>query len=454
MKSIHPIKRQAIKRSAGLALWVLSILSTGPVLAQTMPHQSKFESIGTVNCTSSTCHGSIGERSSAPVLQNEYTTWLRQDAHTQAYSVLLNAQSRRIAKNLGLAQPAHESKVCLDCHSHNPSPSRQGERFDQTDGVNCEACHGPAGDWIKTHVEPNPSHQKNIENGLYPTNEPYAAARLCLSCHQGDPSRPITHQIMGAGHPRLSIEVDTFMALQPPHYKIDDDWVKRKGAYDSSKFWAMGQFVASENLLSLIADPKRNTQGLMPEFMMFDCHACHAPMKKLSWEKGMAAIPGQPRINDSSLLMVGAIVRAVVPESYEEFQKRLTELHVVSTGKSTSLQKLEQTSRDLKALLSVLRSKVAATPMTRSNLNSILAEIVSISSNNGYTDYAGAEQAYMSISSVANSLSSKGGAHIAAKVNPGLRRMIQILKDEDNYDRVAFQVELTRLHEMVGVKAQ
>lgn len=450
MKSIHPIKR----RAAGAALWVLGILGASSALAQTMPHQSKFESVGTVNCTSSTCHGSIGERSSAPVLQNEYTTWLRQDAHTQAYSVLLNAQSRRIAKNMGLSQPAHQSKVCLDCHSHNPAPSRQGERFDQTDGVNCEACHGPAGSWIKTHVEPNPSHQKNIENGLYPTNEPYAAAKLCLSCHQGDASRPITHQIMGAGHPRLSIEIDTFMALQPPHYNIDDDWIKRKGAYDSSKFWAMGQFVAAENLLSLIADSRRNSQGLMPEFMMFDCHACHAPMKKLTWEKGMAATPGQPRINDSSLLMVGAIVRAVLPQDYPEFQRQLTNLHAASTSTSANLKTLAQTSKNFKGLLSNLRAKVAGTPMTQANLNSILSEIVAISSNNGYTDYAGAEQAYMSISSVANSLSNKGGSRIAAKVNPGLRKMIQILKDEDNYDRAAFQSELMRLNEMVGVKAQ
>lgn len=451
MKSIHPIKKQM----TGLGLWMLGILGATSALAQTMPHQSKFDSVGTVNCTSSTCHGSIGERFGSPVLQNEYTTWVRQDAHTRAYDVLLNAESRRIAKNMGLKQPAHQSKVCLDCHSHNPAPSRQGERSDQTDGVNCEACHGPAGEWIKTHVEPNPSHEKNLKNGLYPTNDPYSAAKLCLSCHQGDETRPITHRIMGAGHPRLSFEMDTFMALQPPHYQIDEDWVKRKGAYDSSKFWAMGQFVASENLLKLIADPKRNSQGLMPEFMMFDCHACHAPMKNLTWEKGMAANPGQPRLNDSSLLMVGAIVRAVLPDDYPEFEKQLTNLHITSTSTSTSLQNLAEASKGFTQLLSELRAKVAATPMTRANLNAILTEIISISSNNnGYTDYAGAEQAYMSISSVANSLSTKGGASVASKVNPGLRRMIQILKDQDNYDREAFQAELVRLNEMVGAGAK
>ncbi|HEX4918811.1 MAG TPA: multiheme c-type cytochrome, partial [Limnobacter sp.] len=283
------MKANALNRCFNRLLLALgtNLLLAAPAagLAQTMPHQSPHQSVGTVNCASSTCHGSIAERTATPVLQNEYTTWLREDPHTQAYAVLKNAQSQRIAKNLGLAQPAHEAKVCLDCHSHNVPASKQGPRFDKSDGVNCEACHGPAEKWIKTHVEPKASHAKNIENGLYPTSDPYAAAKLCTSCHVGDSSRPITHQIMGAGHPRISIEVETFMALEPPHYRIDEDWVKRKGAYDAGKIWAMGQFASSANLLELIADTKRNRQGIMPELMMFDCHACHSPMSKKDWSK-------------------------------------------------------------------------------------------------------------------------------------------------------------------------
>ncbi|MDX1670120.1 MAG: hypothetical protein R3194_11930, partial [Limnobacter sp.] len=280
-----------------------------------------------------------------------------------------------------------------------------------------------------------------------------AVAKLCLSCHQGDETRPITHQIMGAGHPRLSFELDTFLALEPPHYRIDDDWQERKGAYDSGKLWAMGQFIASENLLDLIGDPQRNSQGLMPEFMMFDCHACHAPMDQQTWQKGMAAAPGQPRINDSSLLMVGAIVKSVLPGDYDQFKKQVEALHTASTANQTSMSSLVNTSRELKATVTRLRAKVAARSMTASNLQSVLGQIVSASSANRYTDYAGAEQAYMSISSVANGLASKGSS-IASQVNPSLRRMIQILRDEDRYDRNAFQAELARLNQMVGVNTR
>ena len=127
---------------------LLLALSTGMLvalptagMAQTMPHQSPHQSVGTVNCASSTCHGSIAERTATPVLQNEYTTWLREDPHTQAYAVLKNAQSQRIAKNLGLAQPAHEAKTLsskpgcyIQCNHRrfNQKRSRSAHRIYQT----------------------------------------------------------------------------------------------------------------------------------------------------------------------------------------------------------------------------------------------------------------------------------------------------------------------------------
>lgn len=419
-------------------------------MAQTMPHQSPHQSVGTVNCASSTCHGSIAERTATPVLQNEYTTWLREDPHTQAYAVLKNAQSQRIAKNLGLAQPAHEAIVCLDCHSHNVPASKQGSRFDKSDGVNCEACHGPAEKWIKTHVEPKASHTKNIENGLYPTSDPYAAAKLCTSCHVGDSSRPITHQIMGAGHPRISIEVETFMALEPPHYRIDEDWVKRKGAYDAGKIWAMGQFASSANLLELIADTKRNRQGIMPELMMFDCHACHSPMSKKDWSKDLARSPGQARINNSSLIMVQAIVRAAAPQHSNDIAKLVNQLHIASTSPAANFTEVERAANVLHAQLNTVRKVVATVPFNEQVLEKILKDLVNMAANNQYADFAGAEQAYMSISSVANGLARKGNSRIAQTVNSKMDRLLKLLSNDEAYDREAFQSELLALKAAVG----
>jgi hypothetical protein len=428
----------------------LSLGVFGLAQAQVMPHQSKHKSLGTVNCASSTCHGSIEERSSTPVLQNEYTTWLRQDPHTQAYRILLNEDSKRIAKNLGLKKPAHESKECLDCHSHNAPTTQRGERFDVTDGVSCEGCHGPAGDWVKTHIEPKPSHTKNIQNGMYPTNEPYAVAKLCTSCHQGDATRPITHQIMGAGHPRLAIEVDTFLALEPPHYRIDKDWTERKGTFDSGKIWAMGQIAAASNLMSLIADPKRNRQGLMPEFMMFDCHSCHSPMSKKDWQPALGATPGQARINDSSLAMVSALVKATQPQKSAQLKADIQALHVASTSATANQDQLTKAANKVNATLTDVRNGLSAIKMDGPILQKVLKEIVITASSGQYHDFAQAEQAFMSVSSVANSLGQRGDSTMVQNLNKRLNSLHKVLANDEQYDRTAFQNGMAGLKQVLG----
>jgi hypothetical protein len=176
--------RMLVSRSARLARYCLLSLSGllaalpmaasagDPVLPLLSPHQT----IGTVNCASSTCHGSITPWEGSNVLQNEYTTWSRLDRHTRSYEVLKNKESQRIVRNLGYKEPATEVKICLDCHAHNPPPALRGDRFTQSEGIGCEGCHGPAADWISEHAVKGTPHSANIERGLYPTNQPIAQA--------------------------------------------------------------------------------------------------------------------------------------------------------------------------------------------------------------------------------------------------------------------------------------
>jgi len=122
--------------------------------AQLLPYEAKAMHLGVVNCASSLCHGSVTSWKDSNVLQNEYVTWSRVDKHsTRAYQVLLEERSQRIARNLGLKEPAHKAKICLDCHTHNPPAALRGERFKPAEGIGCEACHGPAEKWIDAKTD-------------------------------------------------------------------------------------------------------------------------------------------------------------------------------------------------------------------------------------------------------------------------------------------------------------
>ena len=309
-----------------------ALVAPWAIASPPLPNVSTHPTVGTVNCASSTCHGSVTPWQDSNVLQNEYTTWLRLDKHAHAYNVLLNEQSQRIAKNLGLKEGAHNAKVCLDCHAHNPAPKLRGERHIVSEGVGCEGCHGPADKWVKSHTVAGATHAENIANGLYPTDNPRAQAKLCLSCHFGDENRFVTHRIMGAGHPRMSFELETFSLLAPAHYRIDDDWKKRKGEHDPMKVWAIGQAIAAQQLLDTLADPKRGRDGLFPELVLFDCHACHHPMSEKKWTPRGNLGPGKVRLNDSNLLMLRALIKATQPERAKPFNDQLARVQLAVTG--------------------------------------------------------------------------------------------------------------------------
>src|SRR5213078_5243803 len=93
-------------------------------------------------------------------------TWLHGDRHAQAYNVLFNALSARVAKNMRLKAKPYQEKLCLDCHSTNVPKELVSGRIDLEDGVQCEACHGPAGGWRAQHSEANWTHEKSVENGM------------------------------------------------------------------------------------------------------------------------------------------------------------------------------------------------------------------------------------------------------------------------------------------------
>ena len=88
---------------------------------------------------------------------------------------------------------------------------------------------------------------------------------------------------MGAGHPRMSFELDTFTTVEPAHFKPDSDWEKRKRVWDGVQVWAIGQAMAVSEMMAVLADPKRSHDGLFPELVLFDCHACHHPMSDKRW---------------------------------------------------------------------------------------------------------------------------------------------------------------------------
>ena len=426
------------------------ILTNQTVAAAPLPHQSPDKTLGTVNCATSTCHGSMNAWE-GNVLRNEYTTWTRLDRHARAYAVLRNSESQRIMRNLGLKESATEAQICLNCHAHNPPAAQRDERFDPTEGVGCEGCHGPSERWIGSHTRKDTPHTENLAHGMYPTSDPVAQATLCLSCHFGDRSRYVNHHIMGSGHPRISFDLATFTALEPAHHRVDDDYRRRKGDPDSVRLWAVGQLLAARQLLDTLTDPKLGRDGMFPELTLFDCHSCHHPMSAKRWRPRMGLGAGRMRLNDSNLLMTRAIVQVVSAKAGADFDRavRATQ-QAIAHGRGPEGEDPLALARALSDWLTAFLPDVAAMRFPPATQRALLLALVDQVMASDYTDYAGAEQAYMGIVSVTNDLLARGALGDAASLRADLKAMLTSLQRDEAFQSEVYAASLKKFRAHVS----
>lgn len=414
----------------------------------TLPYQSKDQSVGVVNCASALCHGSVRPYKESGVLQTEYVTWSRVDKHARAYLVLANAQSQRIARNLGIGDP-QRAKLCLDCHTHNIPNSLRGERFQLEDGVSCEACHGPAGRWLPVHAEDGATHDGNLNAGLHNLADPATRARVCLSCHFGNADRFVTHRLMGAGHPRMSFELDTFTTVEPAHFKPDDDWQERKRAWDGVQVWAIGQAMVVEEMMSVLGDPKRSHDGLFPELVLFDCHACHHPMSEKRWAPRVPGLgPGVVRLNDSSMLMARQIAKVVDPAFGARVAQTMNSLQQAAAGHGGDTATV---ARQLKTEMNELIARLSTRTFAAPEMRAVLAGLVDDGLAGQYRDYAGAEQATMAIGSVANFMYERGALKSAGGINAGLAGLQNAVSNDERYQPAQFEAALRNFRSQAGL---
>ena len=440
---------RACLQFAGALLLVLAASGLGAQEVDDTP-EAPAKHLGVVTCSGSTCHGAARPLTESKVMQNEFITWHREDHHARAYRSLLGEQGQRIAHNLGL-ESAADAPECLTCHTNFAPVEQRGKRFQLADGVACEACHGPASKWLGMHVTGEASRADNLKVGMYPTEEPVARAKLCLSCHLGNDSKFATHRIMGAGHPRISFELDTFTQIQPAHYRVDADYRSRKQVYDGMKVWAVGQVMAAERTLELFRSAKWQGNGVFPEFAFFDCHGCHHPMTEQRWapRESTGLGPGSVQLNDSNMLMLLYLMKHLEPALADRLHGGLLALHKATT---VSMDEAKKAAGDMAAVLAQVQAKVLGHAFGAADMNAVLASLVRGGISGEYQDFSAAEQAVMAMASLVDALRASGELDAARgeRLGAGVKSLYAVLKDENAYEPKRLVAELQNLEQALN----
>lgn len=409
--------------------------------------KTQNQHMGVATCAGSACHGAAQSFAGSRVRQDEYLLWQRRDRHSRAYATLRTERSRRIADNLALGDPI-QARECLVCHTDWVADSERGSRYLISDGVGCESCHGAAQRWLVPHARGYASNEQRAASGLYPTWDPRARAGLCLSCHLGSERRPMTHAMLGAGHPPLLFELDTFTAVQPAHFDLDRDYALRKGPSDSARNWAVGQAVTARELLTgwsgIAADG-----AVFPELAWFDCNACHHPMQPPRWDALIApGVPaGRPRLADVSLHFTLLWLEVVRPDLAARWRAGLVDLHRASTRSIEDIRSAAQIQK--KFLEEEVLPLVARRSLSAADLRRLIRQVLESGAGPRAGDYSTAEQTAMAATVLVTALATREGSAVPKPLREAAAAIYDVVDGRIVYDADRMRVALRKLLEQM-----
>jgi hypothetical protein len=435
-----------------LAVLVLVIAFTTPWTraAAQSSRVSGATYLGVASCGGTTCHGR-SEADGAVVRQDELKLW--QDpataagAHSRAWDVLRDPRAQAIGQRLGIGDPS-AAPECLGCHATPSGP--RGVRFQTSDGVGCESCHGPASGWLHTHYAVGGTHADNVSRGMVPLENPRVRASQCLDCHFGSAGEGqfVTHRIMAAGHPRISFELDLFSTLQQ-HYNLDDDYHQRKGMTNSTQIWAIGQAMALDRALSLFTTA-RGTEGMFPEFYFFDCHSCHRQISDdprfrpaALANPGRPIPPGVPPFNDENMIMLDAAAHVVAPGLADRFARDSRAFHAaIDHDRGAAVAAAQQLRASARALADAFSNAQMGPGQTFAIIDAITATAL----RERFTDYAGSVQAVMATDTLLSALVNQGqvSAGAASGIRGDINAAYRAVHDPNDYNPGAFRASLGR----------
>jgi hypothetical protein len=440
------------KRALLLAIAVLlSVSAAYPAFAETAPLAGSGVFEGVATCAGSTCHGRM-EGDGKIVRQDELMRWQEPSspagAHSRAYTALVGHRGQQIAASLDLGD-ATRAPACLGCHATHAPDGLRGERFQLSDGVGCESCHGASSGWLDSHYAVGAIHAANIAHGMIRLDNAETRASLCLDCHLGStrPGHFVTHQMMAAGHPRISFELDLFSSMQQ-HYNEDADYVARKGRTDSVRLWAVGQALAVQRSLDLFVRPELASRGIFPEFTFYDCQSCHRQIhdqseRSLTFETnpGRPILFGMPPYNDENIIMLAAVAGVLAPDQAGGFERASRDFHAAM---GLARAPAAAAAARLNVAAGALASRLERGSFSPDTGFTVIATIAGKAISPRFTDYEGSVQAVMAVDTLLNALVKQGRITVgaAAGIRANINRAYDAVRNPNEYRPASFRIAL------------
>jgi len=445
----------------GLIAALLMLCALPSILGAAENESPKY--IGPGSCAATSCHGSVKPVADSRILQNEYSTWIIKDKHSQAYQALTGDIGERMAQILKLGSKAEEAPKCLACHALlYTTPAQRGRAFELADGVSCENCHGPSSAWLGPHAERQWTHEKSIALGMVDIRNVIHRTEKCLECHLGTQNKFVDHEMIAAGHPDLYFELDSFSAVEPRHWKTPRESASGKpvedGAWNGVRDWSTGQAVqlrASLERLSWRAKGDRyDKKDAWPEYAELSCFACHHALvpAKDSWRQAHeypGRRPGDPQWNESRYVVFRLLAKQVDPAAAQELEQDLVKLAGTMSTLNSDRSAVASEASVAAPIAQRLAERLATMPYDQELALRMLQQITSDAENISLADERAAEQATMAIDSLYIAYSKEAKPKNPEQVRGAINGLFQQLENPSTYNADQFAAALRRLRGML-----
>jgi hypothetical protein len=284
---------------------------------------------------------------------------------------------------------------------------------------------------------------------MYDTRNLEKRSQKCLTCHLGTAEKFVDHEMIAAGHPDLTFELDLFTSVMPPHWKMPE----QGNPWRQVQAWGVGQAVQLRESLNRLA--RRASGPAWPEYAELDCFACHHSLTRPedSWRQGRGypgRRPGNPTWNESRVVVFRDLMEELNPNASKQLNDELVQLATLMNQLNGNREQIAVSASRASVIAEQLVKQVDGQGYDSALTLRLMRRVAGDGSAISNEGERSAEQAAMTLDSLFRVYSQNVKPANANELRAAIDGLFALLQDLSAYSAPRFAAQMQRVSDIVG----